>query len=138
MNQKQESRSEIDNQLNSLSSTSLKSPNVNYMEKTKTNTVEDIINKKLDNMESYLNSKVINIYQRPWNKLELKLKLRKFAEYYESGTEVEQLTKQTKFVDLKSTMTLLEAQNALKSAKKKFKVEYDVDKCLIKSVLIEV
>ena len=136
MNQKQESRTEIDNQLNSLSSTSLNTHKINTTEKT--NTVEDIINKKLDNMESYLNSKVINIYQRPWNKLELKLKLRKLAEYYDIETEVQQLTKQSKFIDLKSSMTLEEAQNALKSSKKKIKVEYDVEQCLIKSILIEV
>ena len=35
-------------------------------------------------IESYLNNKVINIYNRPWNKLEYNLKINKLIEFLES------------------------------------------------------
>ena len=53
----------------------------------KTCTVDDIVNKKLNSLEDYVNSRVINIYQRPWNKLEHKLKFKKIDEYYKNGPQ---------------------------------------------------
>lgn len=44
-------------------------------------TLDDIIQKNLKNIENILDSKVINIYARPWVKLEPKLKLKKINEY---------------------------------------------------------
>jgi hypothetical protein len=35
-------------------------------------------------IESYLNNKVINIYNRPWNKLEYNLKINKLIEFLEN------------------------------------------------------
>ena len=101
MNKGQESKSQILNQLNILKndeSDQKSSLNLTNDSTTseKTNTVTDIINKKISNMETYLNSKVINIYQRPWNKLEQKLKIRKLQEYYNSDNNILDLSESKK------------------------------------------
>jgi len=140
MNKGQESKSDILNQLNVLKNDNpviCQNNDSNNLEKT--NTVTDIINKKLINMETYLNSKVINIYQRPWNKLEQKLKIRKLEEYYQKSDNLFDLSNTKKKVDnLKNVMTFAEARNILISSRKKIKVDYDQENCIIKSIIIDV
>jgi len=140
MNKGQESNSDILNQLNILKNDNpviCQNNDSNMLDKT--NTVTDIINKKLSNMETYLNSKVINIYQRPWNKLEQKLKIRKLEEYYSKSDNLVDLSISKKKVDnLKNVMTFPEARNILGSARKKIKVDYDHENCVINSILIDV
>lgn len=145
MNKGQESKSQILNQLNILKndeSDQKSSLNCNLTNDSttseKTNTVTDIINKKISNMETYLNSKVINIYQRPWNKLEQKLKIRKLQEYYNSDNNILDLSESKKKVaNLKDIMTFSEARSALVTSRKKFKVDYDQENCVINSILID-
>ena len=84
-------------------------------------TIEDILQKNIENIESVLDSKVINIYARPWNKLESKLKIRKINEYYESNTH----ENSDKLLALKYY-----------SNKKKVIVDYDVQACEINSIKI--
>ena len=43
--------------------------------------INDTLQNKVDEIEKFLEGKVINIYSRPWNKLELKLKKIKITEY---------------------------------------------------------
>ena len=96
MNSAQESQADITKELNALNGThdmnedfvlnKLNATSSNDLTSSKTNTVEDIMKSKIDSLESYLDSRVINIYQRPWNKLELKLKIRKIEEYYNTST----------------------------------------------------
>ena len=81
MNSGQESISAIKDSLNDL--TTSKNEQTDYV--SNEGTVDFIINRNINNLEDYLNTKVINIYQRPWNKLELKLKLRKIEEYFQEG-----------------------------------------------------
>ena len=143
MNKGQESKSQILNQLNILKNdesnhtSDIIESNESIISE-KTNTVTDIINKKISNMETYLNSKVINIYQRPWNKLEQKLKIRKLQEYYNSDNNTLDLTDSKKKVaNLKDVMIFSEARSALVTSRKKFKVDYDQEKCVINSILVD-
>ena len=84
-------------------------------------TIEDILQKNIENIENVLDSKVINIYARAWNKLESKLKIRKINEYYESHTH----ENSDKLLALKYY-----------SNKKRVVVDYDVQECEIKSIRI--
>ena len=40
----------------------------------KTKNIDDILQNNIESMEKYVNNKVINIYSRPWTKLESRLK----------------------------------------------------------------
>tara|TARA_B110001469_G_C9647729_1_gene328446 strand:+ start:3637 stop:4116 length:480 start_codon:yes stop_codon:yes gene_type:complete len=158
MNSAQESHADITNELNVLNGThnmnkdlvlnKLDATISNEITVSKTNTVEDIMKNKIESLESYLDSRVINMYQRPWNKLEAKLKIRKIEEYYNNPpviiiedvtkTKVTK-TKKHKGVEaltnysMKDTITFLQGYNSIN---KKIKVEYDVESCLITSLYI--
>ena len=71
------SKSDIIDELNTL-----KTSNVQ-----KTKTLDDIIEKNVKSIEQMIDSKVINIYARPWVKLEPKLKLRKINEFFTNNDE---------------------------------------------------
>ena len=147
MNSGQESKSAIMESLQSLSNT-----NTNLIDKNnsleqsnqKTFTVTDIVNKRINSLESYLDSKVINIYQRPWNKLEQKLKLKKLSEYYKDGplntdsSEDEMNSKKRKkSQEAFSNYSLNEVkQFLLTTEKKRVKVDYDEHDCRITSIQI--
>lgn len=49
-----------------------------------TKTIDDIIEKNVKSIENVIDSYVINIYARPWNKLEPKLKLNRLKMYFNS------------------------------------------------------
>ena len=116
------------------------------------NTVEHIMRQNIDKMEGYLNSKVINIYQRPWNKLEAKLKLKKIIEYYADNVETTNLNqeKSTDIVDLSNkksskkkyisaleNYTLDEIKGIIKgSNKNRVKVDYNIEKCEIENISV--
>lgn len=134
MNEGQESFNRVNEELESLS---LASPAI------KTNTVKDVIDKNIANFEEYLNSKVINIYQRPWNKLEKKLKLKKIEEYY----KIFKISDDTEAIDNLTTKKkrAVEAygnydENVIKlmmfNDKKRIKVDYDIENCIVKSIMV--
>lgn len=141
MNTGQESKSTIMDNLQSLSDKSTKTPEQSNQ---KTFTVTDIVNKRINSLESYLDSKVINIYQRPWNKLEIKLKLKKLSEYYvegpinlESSEDETTSKKKKKTQEAFSNFTQNEVkQFLLTTEKKRVKVDYDETYCKIASVKI--
>lgn len=88
-------------------------------------TIDDILESNIKNLENFVNSKVINIYQRPWNKLEARLKTLKIKEFIESKLD-------------DKTYTSLEAdelsKNLLKDiqlSKKKYKINYSIEDCCI-------
>ena len=87
-------------------------------EEKQSKTIQDILQKNIENIENVLDSKVINIYARPLNKLEQKLKLRKINEYY----------------DLKSNNSEKEIVLKYFSNKKKVIVDYDINECFIKNI----
>lgn len=137
MNSGQESKSTIMDNLQSLS-------HLDDESQQKTFTVTDIVNKRINNLESYLDSKVINIYQRPWNKLEQKLKLKKLNEYYSDGpTSVESSDDETaskrkkKPQEAFNNFTQAEVKLLLSTSdKKRVKVDYDYTICKINSIQI--
>lgn len=174
MNSGQESTADILDSINDLKTSN--SSITNYLEidsackttneltDSKTNTVEHIIKQNINKMEGYLNSKVINIYQRPWSKLETKLKLKKINEYYDLNQpnlddDCYNLEKNTipildedanlstkskskskskkKFVDALNNYKLTEIKQMINSSSKnKLKVEYDVENCKITNISV--
>ena len=102
------SKSDIIDELNTL--------RVSNNEKSKT--LNDIIEKNVKNIESVIDSKVINIYARPWIRLEPKLKLKKINEYLSN-------------LDNKMDDNTREKILKYYSDKKKVVVKYDVETCSI-------
>lgn len=142
MNKGQESISEIQDNLQNLVDTSNEDENLKS-NLSKTGTVEDIINKKINSLEDYLDSRVINIYQRPWNKLELKLKIKKINEYYNNGpkkneeSESESKRSKKKTVEAFEHFPIEQVKTMCNSNdKKRVKVDYDEDLCRINSIQI--
>ena len=104
------SKSDIIDELNIL-----KSSNVQ-----KTKTLDDIIEKNVKSIEQMIDSKVINIYARPWVKLEPKLKLRKINEFFTNNDEYDN--------DIKEKIRKYYLD------KKKVVIKYDVELCNVESI----
>ena len=147
MNSGQESKSTIIDNINSLSNTPINTiDNSIDQSNQKTYTVTDIVNKRINSLENYLDSKVINIYQRPWNKLELKLKLKKLSEYYTDGpTNTDSSEDETNVKKKKKTQEAFNnyTHNEIRqflstSEKKRVKVDYDEIACKINSIQISI
>ena len=102
------SKSDVIDELNTLRNLNLEKPK----------TLNDIIQKNVESIESVIDSKVINIYARPWVKLESKLKLRKIKEYL--SNEDNSVNDEVKEKILKYYQD-----------KKKVIVKYDVEECSI-------
>mgnify|MGYP001332855034 CR=1 FL=1 len=138
MNSGQESISAIKDSLNDLTTSKIEQTNHVSNE----GTVDFIINKNINNLEDYLNTKVINIYQRPWNKLELKLKLRKIEEYFQEGpsldsTELSNEKKTKKGIEAFENYEISQIISFCKTnEKKRLKIEYDQKECKIISILV--
>ena len=144
MNSGQESISQIQENLQNLVSSDNQNQN-QYKETSniKTGTVEDIINKKITSLEDYLDSKVINIYQRPWNKLELKLKHKKVEEYFNLGPienaeeDSESKKSKKKMVEAFNEYSLNQIKTFCNSNdRKRLKVDYDEKICRINSIQV--
>lgn len=104
------SKSDIIDELNTL-----KTSNVQ-----KTKTLDDIIEKNVKSIEQMIDSKVINIYARPWVKLEPKLKLRKINEFFTNNDEYDN--------DIKEKIRKYYLD------KKKVVIKYDVELCNVESI----
>lgn len=88
-------------------------------------TIDDILKSNIKNLETFVDSKVINIYQRPWNKLEPRLKTLKINEYIKSKIG-------DNTYDSSEANTL--SKNLIKDiqlSKKKYKINYSVEDCCI-------
>ena len=92
--------------------------------KLKKKTVSDILNSNIKNFEEFVNNKVINLYARPWNKLEFKFKKAKIEEYVNELIETNESTQ-------KEGQELLEMFLKEIPNNKKFKVTYDTNICKI-------
>ena len=114
------SLNDIQTELKSIKSNS---PDINNTSKK---TIQDILKNNVEKMEKFMDSKVINIYSRPWNKLESKLKTKKIEEFLKIELESKTITLNTfnnLFYNLSKNIIL----------NKKIKLEYDTDKCCITS-----
>jgi len=113
------SLNDIQNELNSINSNS-------KTIETKTNSIENVLVNNVKRLEKFMDSKVINIYSRPWNKLETKLKTKKIEEFLKKELETNVITLDTfnsLFYKLSRNITLNE----------KIKLEYDTEQCCITS-----
>ena len=89
-------------------------------------TINDILDNNIKLMEDFVNTKVINIYARPWNKLEIKLKKKKISEYFS-------LLLENKEINESEHISIVEKLHRLLDLNKKIKLDYDVDQCCITS-----
>ena len=97
-------------------------------------TINDILQNKVDEIEKFLEGKVINIYSRPWNKLELKLKKIKITEYLNTLLS-------TKLINLDTFNILFYKLNSSQPNKLSNDIElkkidtivYDNEECIITS-----
>ena len=103
---------DIEEELNTLKQTPSSPPK---------KTITDILDNNIRNLENFVGSKVINIYSRPWNKLEPKLKKRKIAEFIEKQ---ENLNEESK-IRFNNNMIKLIDMNI------KIKLDYDKENCEI-------
>ena len=116
--------SDIKNELDTI-----KNKTKNISESNKKN-IDDILQNNIESMEKYVNNKVINIYSRPWTKLESRLKKKKVNEYL-------QLLLTNNTISLKEFNTILYKSNkdlektSQSDVNKKIKIEYDIDSCEI-------
>ena len=102
---------------------SIKSNSVDINDTSK-KTIQDILKNNVERLEKFMDSKVINIYSRPWNKLEPKLKKKKIEEYLKSLLE-------TKTIALEIFNHLFYKLSRDIMLNEKIKLEYDTDKCSI-------
>ena len=120
---------------NTKESTNIKEESTNTKEES-TNTDKQwtnatkIIEKNICDFESFLSNKVINIYQRPFNKLESKLKKRKIKEFLDNELKSNSI-KEDKY---KSLMHKYERNIDYNI---KFKVEYSIENCIITKLSID-
>ena len=112
------SLNDIQNELESIKS---KSTNIND---TSHKNIKDILKNNIIRMEQFMDSKVINIYSRPWNKLEPKLKKLKIQEYLNSILE-------TNMITLDMFNSLFHKISRAIMLNEKIKLEYDTDICSI-------
>ena len=76
--------------------------------------------------ESFLNNKIVNMYARPWNKLETRLKMIKVREYYNQLCEDGEILKTELESRIKSVESMVK-YNRLKTSM----VKYDQEECKI-------
>jgi hypothetical protein len=107
---------DIQNELNSLKTTSESTYDCK--------TITDVLRNNIENIEKYVDSRVINIYSRPWNKLEERLKKVKITEYLDILLE-------TTDIDKVIYDNLLYKLHKDIGFNKKIKLDYDEDKCEI-------
>ena len=97
-------------------------------EKTPKKTIDDILETNIRNLEDFVDSKVINIYKRPWTKLESRLKTIKIKEFVSS--KIQDKTYETEEADEMYKNLIKDIQ----LSKKRYKVNYSVDDTCIMEV----
>ena len=112
------SLNDIQNELESIKS---KSTTIND---TSHKNIKDILKNNIVRMEQFMDSKVINMYSRPWNKLEPKLKKQKVQEYLNSLLK-------TNIITLDIVNSLFHKISRSIILNEKIKLQYDTDTCSI-------
>ena len=112
--------SDVQNELNLLK------PNI-IGENSTIENADVLLETKIQKFENFMDTKVINMFSRPWSKLEIKLKKKKIVEYFEG-------------LLVKETITTKECtENVDKFSKeldlnRKIKVKYDIEECCITEI----
>jgi hypothetical protein len=119
--------SDIQNELNTIKNTIHSNDDDDDND---TNSIKTLNIKKvnsIENIELFINNKVTNIYARSWSKLEHRLKKKKIKEYFESELNNNTITQ-------KIYQEQLDTYNKNIDLNRKFKVDYNIDKCEIISI----
>ena len=100
--------------------------NVNNNDKCKNeqSDIKYILKKNISNLESFVDGKVVNMYARPWNKLEPKLKRTKIYDYLH-----EELNKNE--INLLTFNNLIYKLHKEIEFNRKLKIKYDHETCVI-------
>lgn len=85
-----------------------------------------------DTFESFLDNKIVNMYARPWNKLETRLKIIKVKEYYNSLCDQGELSKSELQDKIKQVESMVK-YNRLKTSN----VKYDQEECCIIEITLK-
>tara|TARA_B100001142_G_C14006448_1_gene528655 strand:+ start:326 stop:700 length:375 start_codon:yes stop_codon:yes gene_type:complete len=83
-----------------------------------------ILKKNIANLESFVEGKVINMYARPWNKLEPKLKRTKISQYLQEELD----RKEISLIQFNNLIYQLHKEIEFN---RKLNVKYDQEKCVI-------
>ena len=86
--------------------------------------INSILKKNISNLESFVEGKVINMYARPWNKLEPKLKRFKIKEYLQDLLD-------EKKINLINYNNLIYKCHKDIEFNRKINLTYDKEKCVI-------
>ena len=97
---------------------------VNFNSDNDSNNIKSILKKNIRNLESFVEGKVINMYARPWNKLEPKLKRTKINEYLQEMLN-------DKEINLINFNNLIYKLHKEIEFNRKIKLTYDKEKCVI-------
>jgi hypothetical protein len=114
---------DVQNELNKVQNELNKVQNEDFNEESNTD-IKYILKKNISNLESFVEGKVINMYARPWNKLEPKLKRTKISEYLQ-----EEIDK--KEINLVNYNNLIYKLHKEIEYNRKINVTYDSEKCVI-------
>jgi len=120
--------SEIKDELNNIKNGMNDNDTLVNISNSSKKTIDDILESNIKSLEDFVDSKVINIYQRPWTKLEIRLKTIKIKEFIATKLQDKTYTSE-EGLDL--------SKNLLKDiqlSKKKYKVNYSVEECYIVDV----
>lgn len=112
---------DINNELDEIKSQS-------HTEVSNKNTgIDNILKNNIKNIEEFMNKKIVNVYSRPWKKLEKKLKKNKIKEYINKQIETNAITKDESLEQLEILLKQVDLN-------KKMKVNYNVELCIIESI----
>ena len=89
--------------------------------------IDTILQNNIKNIEEFMDRKIINIYCRPWNKLEKKLKKIKIKEFVERNIANNECSKEEGSEQIKSLFKEIDSN-------KKLKVKYNMEECIIESI----
>lgn len=121
---------DVQNELNRIKTgPSLHCKNSNNLEnelviETESYNIKSILKKNISNLESFVEGKVLNMYARPWNKLEHKLKRTKIKEFFQ-------------YLLMEKKLNLINYNNLIYKLHKEIEfnrkiiLTYDKEKCVI-------
>ena len=114
---------DVQNELTKVQNEFNKVQNEDFNEESNTD-IKYILKKNISNLESFVEGKVINMYARPWNKLEPKLKRTKISEYLQEEKDKNE-------INLDNYNNLIYKLHKEIEYNRKINVTYDPEKCVI-------
>ena len=106
---------------------SLKANNNNNNNKINAKTIDDVLDNNIKKLEDFVNNKVINIYSRPWNKLESKLKKNKILQFLTIKLENKEINNNEYDIVYKNLIKEIDLNKTIK-------LEYNIEDCIIEKI----